>query len=318
MILERDSTWLDERAATEMVRAVLGLALDVTAVRRLHGGTVSSVLELSTDGHPSSIVAKLVAEPGRAVFDWEHRVLSWLRQNTEFPVPESYGCDISGRTFPGSYILLEKLPGVTLDKAELTAEEKPLIEREIAGRVARLHSHRRRTYGSALRPAEEGWARWIDRFEPRIRREFEAVADRLTPAARRTAGRAIADLSHLMPEAGDPQLAHNDLWSGNIMVARGGDGRPHVSGFIDIIEDEIGAADYVDAEYELSYLLAFRTVGDGFFEVYARTHPLRDGFEVRSLIYRLCTMMLHMRLMEQPFFTKEAEMVAAELAKHVG
>jgi hypothetical protein len=29
-------------------------------------------------------------------------------------------------------------------------------------------------------------------------------------------------------------------------------------------------------------------------------------------------MMLHMRLMEQPFFTEGAEMVAAELARHVG
>ena len=317
MVLEQDSTWLDVGAATEMVRVALGSGLRVTAVRRLRGGTVSSVLELTTDGDPPAIVAKLIAQPGRAMFEWEHRVLRWLRENTELPVPESYGCDVSGKTFPGSYILLEKIPGTTLDKADLSPEEKPIVEREIADHVAKLHSHRRHKYGSALRPAGEGWTRWLDRFEPRIRREFEAVADRLTPEARRTAARAIEGLPQLMPEAGDPRLAHNDLWSGNIMVARDGDGRPHVSGFIDIIEDEIGAADYVDAEYELSYLLAFRTVGEVFFEVYGQTHPLRDGFEVRSLIYRLCTMMLHMRLMEWPLFSEGAETLAAELAKHL-
>jgi len=317
VVLEQDSTWLDVGAATEMVRLALGSGLRVTAIKRLRGGTVSSVLELTTDGDPPAIVVKLVAQPGRAMFEWEHRVLRWLRENTELPVPESYGCDVSGRTFSGSYILLEKIPGTTLDKAALMPEERPFVEREIADHVAKLHSHRRHTYGSALRPATEGWTRWLDRFEPRIRREFKAVANRLTQEAQRTAARAIEGLPELMPEAGDPRLAHNDLWSGNIMIARDEDGRPYVSGFIDVIEDEIGAADYVDAEYELSYLLAFRTVGDAFFKVYGQTHPLREGFKVRNLIYRLCTMMLHMRLMEQPFFAEQAETLAAELAGYL-
>lgn len=317
MVLERDATWLDAEAATELVRAAFGSGLRVTDVRRLDGGTVNSVLELTTDGDPAAVVAKVQAQPGRKAFEWEHLVLSWLRENTEFPVPRSYGCDVSGNTFPGSYILIERLPGTTLDKCELTPDEKPAVEREIAGHVAGLHAHRRGTYGSALRPAEEGWTRWLDRFEPRIRWEFGAVAGRLSPGARRTTERAIEDLARLLPECGDPRLAHNDLWAGNIMVARDDEGRPHVSGFIDVIEDQIGAADYVDPEYELSYLLGFRTVGDPFMQAYSRAHPLRDGFEVRSLVYRLCNMMLHMRLMEWPMFTEGAEAMAAELAKHL-
>jgi fructosamine-3-kinase len=318
MALEQDSAWLEPEAATEIVSSALGSGIRVTAVRRLDGGTVNSALELTTDGHPRAIVAKLRSHPGQTGFEWEHRVLSWVRTNTNFPMPQSYGCDVSGRAFPGSYILLEKLPGVTLDKCDLTAAEKPELEQEIAGHVAALHLHRRDTYGSALRLEDEGWTRWLDRFEPRIRREFGAVADRLSPAARHTAERAIEDLPRLVPECGDPRLAHNDLWAGNIMVARDADGRPHVSGFIDVIEDEIGAADYIDPEYELGYLLSFRTVGEPFMNVYAAYHPLREGFEVRRLIYSLCNMMLHMRLMEQPMFTEGAEAAAAELARHLG
>jgi fructosamine-3-kinase len=318
MALEQDTTALEKGEATELVRVVLGGGLTVTGVRRLHGGTVNSVLELTTDGDPPAIVAKLRAELNCTAFAWEHTVLGWFREHTEFPLPQSYGCDISGRMFPGSYILIERLPGTTLDKADLRPDEKPSVEREIAEHVAGLHSHRRDTYGSALRPAEEGWTRWLDRFEPRIRKEFGLAGDRLTPAARHTAEAAIENLGLLMPEWGDPRLAHNDLWAGNIMVDRDAAGRPHVSGFIDVIEDEIGAADYIDPEYELSYLLCFRTVGEVFLDVYGRTHPLRDGFEVRSLIYRLCNMMLHMRLMEWPIFTEGAEQLAAELAKCIG
>jgi fructosamine-3-kinase len=316
--LEQDTTALDENEATELVRAALGTGLTVTGVRRLHGGTVNSVLELMTDGDPQSLVAKLRAEPGCTGFEWEHAVLEWVREHTEFPMPRSYGCDVTGRTFAGSYILIERLPGVTLDKADLRPDEKPSVEREIAEHVAALHSHRRATYGSALRPAEEGWTRWLDRFGPRIRREYGLAGDRLTRQARDTAERAIENLAELLPECGDPRLAHNDLWAGNIMIDRDAGGRPRVSGFIDVIEDQIGAADYIDPEYELSYLLCFRTVGDEFLDIYGRAHPLRDGFETRSLVYRLCNLMLHMRLMEWPIFTEGAEELAAELAKRLG
>jgi fructosamine-3-kinase len=318
MALEQDTTALTEDEATELVRAALGGGLTVGKVARLDGGTVNSVLELVTDGDPPVIVAKLRGESGCRGFEWEHAVLEWFRAHTEFPVPQSYGCDISGRTFPGSYILLERLPGKTLDKAELAPEEKPGIEREMAEQVAALHAHRRAAYGSALRPEDEGWMRWLDRFGPRIRREYGLAGERLSPAARETTELAIENLARLLPECGDPRLAHNDLWAGNIMVTRDASGSPHVSGFIDVIEDDIGAADYIDPEYELSYLLGFRTVADPFFDVYSRTHPLRDGFEVRSLVYRLCNMMLHIRLMEWPMFIQGAEEVAAELARRLG
>ena len=313
-MLQADTTMLDKDQATELVRAVMGAGLTVTGVRRLHGGTINSVLELTTDGEPRQAVAKVCAQPGRTAFDWEVRTLTWFRANTEFPVPEPFGSDSTGRITGGSFVLMERLPGDSLHALSLTPAERDAVDRDIARHVAGLHSHTRDTYGSAMKPAEEGWTRWLDRYGPRIRAAFEWVADRLSPAARRTAQRVLDRLEDLVPEGGRPTLAHNDLWAANIIVEQPPGEAPRVSGFIDVIEDDIGSADYVDAEYELGYMLAFKTVGATFLEHYGRRHPLREGFQVRRRIYGLCTMMQHMHWVGAPMFTSGAERLARELA----
>ncbi|MCK4373885.1 MAG: phosphotransferase, partial [Candidatus Brocadiae bacterium] len=175
-----DTTEISTDCATELLRAFVGGHLTVTGIRRLHGGMVNSVLELATDGEPPLIVAKLSAEAGNGGFEWECRVLRWYRANTNFPVPEPYGCDVSGDIFAGSCLMMERLPGDNLGHARLTPADRAAVERQMAAILAALHRHKRGTYGSALDAEEEGAPRWLDRFGPRIRREFESVAERLT------------------------------------------------------------------------------------------------------------------------------------------
>ncbi len=304
-----DTTTISRESATELVRALVGRPLTVTAIDRLHGGMVNSVLELTTDGEPRKIVAKLSSEPGHAGFEWECRVLRWYRANTGFPVPEPYGADTSGRIFRGSCLLMERLPGTNLGHARLAAGERAAVEREMAGILADLHEHRRATYGSALEPEDRGTPRWLDRFGPRIRREFDSVAGRLTAQARTAITDVLEHLDQWLPESGEPTLVHGDLWATNIIVEPAGPGGARISGFVD------GGADCCDVEYELAYLLVFNTAGAPFFREYARCHALRDGFDVRCRVYWLNTMLLHVRVFGDAHYVRACEGLAGELAR---
>jgi len=300
-----DTTTISRECATELLSGFLGRPLAVTGIRRLHGGMVNSVLELSTDGEPPRVVAKLHQKVGQEGFEHEYRVLDWHRRTTGFPVPEPYGCDISGKLFDGSCLMMERLPGVNLAQARLTARQSAEIERQMALIIARLHQFKRPTYGSGLEPPESGNDRWLDRFRPRITREYEAVADRLTPRARARIEDVLARLADWLPEFGDPTLVHGDLWATNILVDPSG---PHVSGFVD------GGAEYAEVEYELAYLLVFRTVGAPFFREYARHHPIRPGFDVRCRVYWLNTMLLHVRAFGDTHYVTASESLAHELS----
>jgi fructosamine-3-kinase len=262
------------------------------------------VLELTTDGSPERVVAKLSAEVGNGGFDHEHRVLDWYRENTRFPVPRPFGCDTSGELFDGSCLMMERLPGENLGHVRLSARDRKAVEREMAEIVAALHERKRATYGSALEPAEDGAETWLERFGPRIRREFEAASPRLTPKARRSIGAMLDDLDEWLPESGDPTLVHGDLWATNIIVEPTA---PRITGFVD------GGANYCDVEYELAYLLVFNTVGNAFFEAYQAHHALRPGFRRRCRVYWLNTMMLHVRVFGDAHYVRSCERLAREV-----
>jgi fructosamine-3-kinase len=302
-----DKTQISEECATKLLRGFTGTPLTVTGIRRLHGGMVNSVLELLTDGKPESVVAKLSSRPGHRGFEHEHRVLHWLRENTGFPVPLPYGCDVSGDVFPGSCLMMERLTGDNLGHVSVTASERGEIECQTARAVAALHEQRRTTYGSALNPEGDGLARWVDDFGPRIRSEFEEVADRLSPFARKSIGAVLDDLERWLPEAGEPTLVHGDLWATNIIVDPLAPGGPHLTGFVD------GGCNYTDVEYELAYLLVFRTAGAAFFNEYQQRHALRDGFDIRCRVYWTNTMLLHVRVFGDEHYVNACEGLAREL-----
>jgi fructosamine-3-kinase len=302
-----DTTEISPECATELLRSFLGGELAVTHIRRLHGGMINSVVELTTDGEPRRVVAKLSSKPHHGGFEWERRVLDWYRRNTSFPVPEPYGVDTSGSVFPGSCLMMERLPGENLSQVRLTAAERESVERQMARILAELHEFRRPTYGSALEPAEDGRERWLDGFGPQIRSEFDAVAGRLSPRARAVIARELDRLDDWLPEFGEPTLVHGDLWATNIIVDADAPGGPRISGFVD------GGCNYTDVEYELAYLLVFHTAGGAFFREYGRFHPLRAGFEVRCHIYWLNTMLLHVRVFGDAHYVQASERLAGEL-----
>jgi fructosamine-3-kinase len=302
-----DTTLISPDCATELLRRFTGTRLAVTGMARLHGGMVNSVLELTTDGEPERAVAKLSGKPHNAGFEQEFRALQWYRRHTSFPVPEPYGVDTSGELFAGSCLMMERLAGENLAHVALTTHETVDVERRMARVLADLHGHRRRAYGFAYEPEEEGLPRWLDWFGRKIRTEYDAAADRLTATARDIIERELARLDAWLPECGAPALVHGDVWATNVIVDPLAPGGPALSGFVD------GRCQMADVEYELAYLLVFRTVGRPFFDEYLTHRPIRDGFERRCRVYWLNTMLLHVRAFGDAHYIRASEGLAREL-----
>jgi fructosamine-3-kinase len=273
--------------ATEIVRAHVAPQLCVVDIRPLTGGMINTVVEWITDGEPPSIVAKINEDPSSGGFAWEYDALRYFREHTSFPVPEPYACLRECGDFRGHCLLMEKIPGRHLGCARLSHRGMRHFQRDMARRVADLHDHRRSTYGAAA--DETTQTVWLDSFAEDIADEFHAVADQLTPGARRTVTHLLDHLGDWLPEFHQPTLVHGDLWATNIMVDDSDPDAPAVGAFLD------GGANFCEVEHELAYLRVFKTADETFFEHYARRHPIRDGFDRRCRVYWLNTMMLHVR-----------------------
>jgi fructosamine-3-kinase len=284
----------------------LGEGVHCTGVERLRGGMINSVLRLSFDREPHTAVIKLNA--GEQGFDEEARNLRYLHARG-FPCPEVYLVSeplIDNVRLPYTFLLLEMLPGVTLDEARMDTRNRARVERELAEVLADLHAHTRPTFGPIDAPGSE---RWIDSFIPRlyeVRQEPE-VTRRLSAEVLRDVDMAIQMAPGLLEDQGEPTLIHGDIWSANVMVVEARDGW-RLSGLVD------PGAQYADVEMELAYLRVFHTVGEAFFDIYTAYSPLRLGYELRWPVYWLRTYLIHVWLFGDQHYRDMTALVAREIA----
>ncbi len=296
---------VDAGLATELVRALVHPGLTVTGLRPMHGGSINHVLELTTDGEPGAVVAKLNDIDHGEGFALELASLEYFERHTALPVPKPLGLVRSPR-WPISGILLERKPGVTLSDARLSAAGKQRMQYQLAEHISELHTHTRHSFGAAM--SEPGHDNWLAGFGPRLQAEFEQVREQLPSVTRRVVDHVIADLSRYLPARPRPTLVHGDLWANNILVDDANPDQPVITAFID------GFASYAHHEYELAYLEVFHTAGRAFFEAYERRHPPEAGYERRRLIYWLHTMLLHVRIFGEKYVGPCAD-VAAKIAR---
>ncbi len=294
---------MDLTTATTLLQRHLGTRLNVTAIAPMTGGMSNTVLELTTDGDPPVVVAKISTEANAAGLEYQFKSARYIRRYTSFPVPAPLAL-VADRELGIHALLMERLGGCNLHDANLSEQGERYFQIEMARLLADLHAHRRLTYGPAWQRSNT--RRWLDVFGPDLADEFAAVADRLSPPARKTIERLLANLDGWLPESQRPTLVHGDLWDTNILIDDRDADRPVITGFVD------GGAVFRDVEFELAYLRVFHTVGETFFEFYMRRHPLRDGFDRRCRVYWLKTMMLHLR-----YFSDEYLPRCEELARQI-
>lgn len=245
----------------------------------LAGGCVGAVtgLELS-DGE--RLVAKTADGP-QGGLKLEGFMLGYLKRHSRLPVPRVLHAD-------DRLLLMEMLPsGGRLD---------PSSQRQAAEMLAHLHEVRGPAFGferdtviGAL-PQPNPWCEdWLTFFAEHRLRHMGQAARR----EGRLPGRLFDRLEHLIarldrwidPPAG-PALIHGDMWTGNVLVAKGA-----ISGFID------PAIHYADPEIELAFSTLFGTFGAPFFDRYQEIRPLAPGFfEARRDLYNLYPLLVHVRL----------------------
>ncbi|MFD1526899.1 fructosamine kinase family protein, partial [Halolamina salina] len=170
----------------------------------------------------------------------------------------------------------------------------PSVERDLADRLAALHSNGAPTFGFPVdtltgrldlpNPRIGDWPTFFG--EHRLASMAEhAAGEGLLPAADRDRIDAlVSDLPSLLDHEPTPALIHGDVWAENLIT----DGE-RVRAFLD------PACYYADPEVELAYIEWTGTGGEEFFDRYRERAGLPDGVADRRPIYRLLPLLVHLR-----------------------
>ena len=299
-----DRTPLMPEHGCAILEGWLGARVSPPKVQRLSGGMINSVLLLRFDVQPGEAVVKISPDMGK--FGHEAKVLRWLRENTDFPVPEVYAHEAEGSTVPLSFLLMESLPGVNLGEAGLSNRDREDMDRQMARVLLDLHSHQSPAYGDLF--GDQRRERWVDVFRPRMQTMFEEAEGKVPARTHTQVDRILDALDDLFDHQGEPTVVHGDIWVTNVMVAPS-DKAWRLTGFVD------PGAQFADVEHELAYLEVFNTVTAEFFRQYCRVRPLRDGYERRRLIYWLQTMLIHVNIFGDAHYVANTERLADTICR---
>lgn len=249
------------------------------ALEPLSGGCVGDVY-LVTLADGDRLVAKWDAT-GHVPLSVEGYMLTYLRSNSELPVPEVY--------FSSDELLL-------LSFVEGTNRFSPVAERDAARHLAALHSVTSPRYGLERdtligglhqpNPPETSWLTFFGEHRLVYMAEQAASHGRLPYSLAGRVERLAARLPEWLHEPEHPSLLHGDAWAGNVLAK---DDR--ITAFLD------PAIYYGDPEVELAFTTLFGSFGAPFFEAYETVRPIAPGFrESRSPLYQLYPLLVHARL----------------------
>lgn len=291
-----------------MLRRWLGREIRCMALHHLTGGCVNTVIEVHFE-HPLSPAVFKIAQ-GKGYGEGEYGVLDFYRKNSRFPVPEPYFCDTSASEVPYSYLIMQRLSGENMGDARrwMSPPDAIRVERQIAEAVAELHTHTRKHFGSFR---ERGTGQpWGERFQQSVLNEYRRAeaTGLLSPLSQITILRLIDQIPQVLDAPVQPTLVHGDIWATNIMIDRNQQGAV-LSGFLD------AGGSYAHPEFELAYLEIWNTVGPTFFEVYTKTHPLIEDYELRRPFYWLNTLLIHVHYFKEKYYVLATENLAKQLAR---
>ena len=291
-----------------MLSTWLGTPVSCSQITRLYGGMLNSALCLELNKAPFRTVIKLSSETD-ANFSKEKHRLDYLRANSALRCPEVYAEGTPDESFPYAFLLMEHLPGVSLETVKLSSpEDRIAIDRQLADGVLELHTHTRETFGQI--DEAPGPSRWSDIVIPRLVDMRDEMDGKLESPVLSDIDTALHAAGNVFQNQGTPSLIHGDLWAGNIMVEQS-NGEWRISGFID------PGAQYADVEHELAYLQVFDTAGPTFFQTYFAHTPMRPGYAFRRLFYWLNTYMIHVWLFGDQKYRDKTASVASEIVRRL-
>ena len=265
-------------ALADRIEAAIGRR--PAAIIALHGGDIAAASRVELpDG--TLLVAKTPRGSGPATGDIEGRMLRFLAERSDLPVP--------GVIHAAPDLLI-------MEHGEAGGRLTDAAERAAARHIAALHGVAGDSCGldfdtviGPLPQPNPPTAEWLPFFGEQRLRYMATLAHDAGRLPRPTLGRleAFADkLADFIAEPDAPSLLHGDLWGGNILAAP-----DETVAFID------PAISFGHPEMDLAFVTLFSSVGQGFFEEYARHREIAPGFfEARRDIYNLWPLLVHVRL----------------------
>lgn len=249
-----------------------------TRVAPLVGGCIGDVYRIDLPGD-QKVVAKV--GNGRHPLSLEGWMLTYLGDNTRLPVPD---------------VLHSADDLLVMSFVEGDSHLTDPVQRHAADLLADLHSisadhfgFERDTLIGPLHQPNPATESWLDFFRDQ---RLLYMGDEARQAGRlpgRVYDRLVAlcgKLDRWLLEPESPSLVHGDMWTTNVLAARG-----RVTGFLD------PAIYFGHAEVELAFSTLFSTFGAPFFERYVQLRALQPGFfEERRDLYNLYPLLVHVRL----------------------
>lgn len=270
---------------------------DVVSTRPLSGGCVAEVHRADLAGGEAVVVkvgrsdgASRRNGAGSAHLDREGFMLAYLAERSRVPVPRVLHAeqDLLVMTWVEAGAPIDNAAEV--HAAEILAALHGIRPEEGENRFG---LHRDTLIGPLEQP--NGWCTsWAAFFRDRrllFMSEEAARAGRLSPGVRRRIEALATRIEAFVREPDSPSLIHGDVWSGNVLCARGEDGRARIAALID------PSVYYADAEMELAFITLFATFGEAFFARYRTLRGIDDEFwRVRRDVYNLYPLLVHARL----------------------
>jgi aminoglycoside phosphotransferase (APT) family kinase protein len=202
--------------AAEQARALLREAgVDARDLFELRDG------EFTVCYATDDVVLKVWPEPGTPLLAYEdglvHAEAELCRRAVEcgFPAPELIHVDTSHRLVDRDWLVMTRLPGKPLPRAEGAD-----VERELGEAIGRLHAVSGATFGYVGRPALQA-STWREAFSHIVDAVLDDAVryDARLPFGVEEARAVLDTAAPALDEVTVPVLVHFDLWAGNVLVA---------------------------------------------------------------------------------------------------
>lgn len=259
------------------IEAVTGEIIKV--MRPLSGGMIAEVYRVDFVNN-QSCVAK-IAKGEEATLDIEGKMLRYLAEKSELPVPE---------------VIHDEETLLLISYIENSGAISHSVQADAAQYLAGLHDIKGEQFGlefdtliGSLYQPNTQYDSWIDFFREQRLLYMANIArssGKLSLELYRRIEKFAENLEIFLIEPDTPSLIHGDMWGGNVLAVNG-----KIAGFID------PAIYYAHPEIELAFSTLFGTFGQAFFEVYQELRPVEPGFfSERRDIYNLYPLLVHVRL----------------------
>ena len=284
---EGDISW---QVLRRIVQEWAGTAAELTEVKHLDGGSISTTLLLTTKDNANAVVK---ISPYRVDRSYENEAhdLNLLR-SIGIPTPEIYQCVVGTLEDPNSHLLMEFKPGVDLNEAKrrCTTDQYDDLQRHLAELVIAMHQKSGPAYGRVIPKGLTVYADWPTFFREVYEPTWQQAQklNSIAPKTRKMLGKLNARLDRFLIHGDVPRLVHWDLWASNVLCAPDESGKWQISAVLDPI------CKYAHAEAEIAYLDLFHTCTPTFMKAYQQQFKLDEAYHrVRKPIYQLYPLLNH-------------------------